>query len=176
MICSAPKGRRGHACEVSVQFCIFISSHLASYPARWNVNNMSLCMTFDLIYLFSRNSRMWMGRSTMQICPPWPRRPPRAARTSTSCLSPRCRCQSQSNLLDQVSHFSSVHFNPLSSTPTVDPSAVNGPVLCGQASYKPTEMWNFICQSFQTEEIRLKFGNKNKMIHTVRIFPHLPEF
>lgn len=50
-----------------------------------------------------RNSRMWTGRSTMQTCPPWPRRPPRAVLTSTSCRSLRCPCQSPSNQLDQVS-------------------------------------------------------------------------
>lgn len=41
---------------------------------------------FVLVNLFFRNSRTWMWRSTVQTCPRWPRRPPRAARTSTSCL------------------------------------------------------------------------------------------
>ena len=71
-----------------------------------SASHLLLCMTSDLsLDLFSRNSRMWTGMSTTQICPLWPRRPPRAARTSTSCRSPRCPCRSPSNLLDQVGPF-----------------------------------------------------------------------
>lgn len=59
------------------------------------------------VYLSCRNSRMWTGRSTTQTRPPWPRWPPRAARMSTSCRSPRFPCQSLSNLLDQVRDLTS---------------------------------------------------------------------
>lgn len=82
-------------CEVSVQLCFM-------FPQKPAPPSPSSCICIH-VYPFSRNSRMWMGRSTTPTCPPWPRRPPRAPRTFTSCRSPRCPCQSQSNLHDQVS-------------------------------------------------------------------------
>lgn len=56
-----------------------------------------------LVHLLSRSSRMWRGTSTTQTCPPWTRRPPKTARTSTSCRSRRCLCQWQSSPVAQVS-------------------------------------------------------------------------
>lgn len=105
--------RNAAACQDSLpQFIwllpleFFFHTHLCySTSCQCNVSSLFLRMIFDLLVLFSRNSRMWTGRSTTQTCPPWPHRPPRAARTFTSCRSQRSPCPSQSSLLDQVSHL-----------------------------------------------------------------------
>ncbi|MEQ2285179.1 hypothetical protein AMECASPLE_029203, partial [Ameca splendens] len=47
-----------------------------------------------------RNLRMRTVMSTMQTCPPWPHRLPRALRTSTSCRSLRCPCRPLSSRHD----------------------------------------------------------------------------
>lgn len=102
------KGRLEHACFfliLHLHVLTFVTLQVTLEPKQ-PAPLHHLWPLHALVNLFSRNSRMWTGRSTKQTCPPWPRRPPRAARTSTSCRSLRFPCRSQSNLLDQVSHSS----------------------------------------------------------------------
>lgn len=54
------------------------------------------------MHLCTRSLTTLRERSTRQMCPPWPRLPPRTAPRSTSCPSQRSPCPSPNNLADPV--------------------------------------------------------------------------